>query len=89
MWASIATMLQTCKMNGVDPYARAQQTLERIADRWPNKNIEAFMPWDFKSERYRVYAYADGQIWSRLDGKPSPGAILAARGAEVVAVGHG
>jgi transposase len=47
-WASIATMLQTCKMNGVDPYAWAQQTLERIAYRWPNKNIEALMPWNFK-----------------------------------------
>jgi transposase len=46
--ASIATMLQTCKMNGVDPYAWAQQTLERIADRWPNKDIEALMPWNFK-----------------------------------------
>ncbi|WP_434520169.1 IS66 family transposase [Methylosinus sporium] len=47
-WASIATMLQTCKMNGVDPYAWAQQALERIANRWPNKNIEALMPWNFK-----------------------------------------
>ena len=47
-WAFIATMLQTCKMNGVDPYAWAQQALERIANRWPNKNIEALMPWNFK-----------------------------------------
>jgi transposase len=48
-WASIATMLQTCKMNGVDPLAWAKQTLERIANRWPNKDIEALMPWNFKS----------------------------------------
>jgi transposase len=47
-WASIATMLQTCKMNGVDPNAWAKQTLERIANRWPNKDIEALMPWSFK-----------------------------------------
>ncbi len=47
-WASIATMLQTCKMNGVDPKAWAKQTLERIANRWPNKDIEALMPWNFK-----------------------------------------
>jgi transposase len=47
-WASIATMLQTCKMNGVDPNAWAKQTLERIANRWPNKDIEALMPWNFK-----------------------------------------
>jgi hypothetical protein len=47
-WASIATMLQTCKMNDVDPNAWAKQTLERIANRWPNKDIEALMPWNFK-----------------------------------------
>ena len=47
-WAAIATMLQTCKMNDVDPYAWAKQTLERIANRWPNKDIEALMPWNFK-----------------------------------------
>jgi len=47
-WASIATMLQTCKMNGVDPYGWAKLTLERIANRWPNSDIEALMPWNFK-----------------------------------------
>jgi transposase len=47
-WASIATMLQTCKMNGVDPYAWAKQTLERIANRWLHRDIETLMPWNFK-----------------------------------------
>jgi transposase len=47
-WASIATMLQTCKMSSVDPYAWAKQALERIANRWPNNDIEALMPWNFK-----------------------------------------
>ena len=48
-WAAIATMLQTCKMNDVDPYAWAILTLKRIANRWPNKDIEALMPWNFKT----------------------------------------
>jgi transposase len=48
-WAAIATMLQTCKMNDVDPYAWMKLTLERIANRWPNNDIEALMPWNFKS----------------------------------------
>ena len=46
-WAAIGTMLQTCKMNAVDPYAWATLTLERIANRWPNNDIEALMPWNF------------------------------------------
>ena len=49
-WASIATMLQTCKMNGVDPHDWAHRTLHRIANRWPNKDIDALMPWNFKPE---------------------------------------
>jgi transposase len=47
-WASIATLFQTCKMNDVDPYAWAKQTLERVANRWPNSDIDALMPWNFK-----------------------------------------
>jgi transposase len=47
-WAAVATMLQTCKMNDVDPYAWMKQTLERIANRWPNSDIEALMPWNFR-----------------------------------------
>jgi transposase len=35
-------------MNGVDPYAWAKQTRERIAKCWPNKDIDALMPWNFK-----------------------------------------
>jgi transposase len=41
-------MLQTCKMNGVYPYAWAKLTLERIANRWPNSDIKALMPWNLK-----------------------------------------
>jgi transposase len=47
-WAAVATMLQTCKMNDVDPYVWMKQTLERIANRWPNSDIEALMPWNFR-----------------------------------------
>jgi transposase len=47
-WAAVATMLQTCKMNDVDPYAWMKQTLERVANRWPNSDIEALMPWNFR-----------------------------------------
>ena len=47
-WAIFTSLIQTCKMNGVDPYAWAKLTLERIANRWPNSDIEALMPWNFK-----------------------------------------
>ncbi len=49
-WATVATLLQTCKMNGVDPLAWLSQTLTRIAQRWPAAKIEMLMPWNFKPD---------------------------------------
>jgi transposase len=48
-WATIATLLQTAKMNDVDPHAWLTQTLERIARGWPISQIEALMPWNLKA----------------------------------------
>jgi transposase len=48
-WATIATLLQTCKMNNVDPVAWLTQTLERIANQWPSAEIDALMPWNYKA----------------------------------------
>lgn len=46
-WATVATLLQTAKMNNVDPLAWLTQTLERIANGWPSSEIDALMPWNY------------------------------------------
>jgi transposase len=46
-WATIATLLQTAKMNDVDPLAWLTQTLERLAKGWPNAQIDVLMPWNY------------------------------------------
>jgi transposase len=46
-WATIATLLQTAKMNAVDPQAWLTQTLERLANGWPSSEIDALMPWNY------------------------------------------
>ena len=43
-WATVATLLQTAKMNGLDPFAWLTQTLERIAAGWPNRELDQFLP---------------------------------------------
>ena len=48
-WATIATLLQTAKMNNVDPRDWLAQTLERIAQGWPLSQIDSLMPWNFKA----------------------------------------
>jgi transposase len=47
-WATIATLLQTCRMNNVDPTAWLTQTLERIANQWPSSEIDTLMPWNYR-----------------------------------------
>ena len=48
-WATLTTLLQTAKMNDVDPHAWLTQTLERIAQGRPISNIDQLMPWNFKA----------------------------------------
>jgi transposase len=48
-WATIATLLQTAKMNSVDPQAWLTQTLERLANGWPSSEIHTLMPWSYRA----------------------------------------
>uniref|UniRef100_UPI00292ECEC7 IS66 family transposase n=1 Tax=Bradyrhizobium sp. 33ap4 TaxID=3061630 RepID=UPI00292ECEC7 len=45
-WTTIATLLQTAKMNNVDPFAWLAVTLQRIANGWPSSELDALMPWN-------------------------------------------
>lgn len=44
-WAMAATMIETCKLNGVDPLAWMTDVLTKLVNRWPASRIEALMPW--------------------------------------------
>lgn len=48
-WATFATVLATAKTNLIDPHAWLTQTLERIANGWPNSEIDALMPRNYQS----------------------------------------
>ena len=47
-WAAIASLLATAKMNNVDAHAWLTQTLERMANGWPNREVEALIPWNYR-----------------------------------------
>jgi transposase len=46
-WARIASLIETCKLNGVDPLAYLTATLEAIAAGHPATRIDDLMPWAF------------------------------------------
>ena len=46
-WGRIASLVETCKMNGVEPYAWLKNTLEKIAAGHLNSRIDELLPWNF------------------------------------------
>ncbi|MGC9418817.1 MAG: IS66 family transposase [Rhodovulum sp.] len=47
-WGRIASLVETSKINGVDPFAYLKATLEAIANGHPQNRIDDLLPWNFK-----------------------------------------
>jgi transposase len=43
--AAIYTIIETCKLNGVEPFAYISSVIQKIAEGWPNSRIDQLMPW--------------------------------------------
>ncbi|TCP73960.1 transposase IS66-like protein [Rhizobium sp. PP-CC-2G-626] len=48
-WASIASLIETCKLNAVDPFAYLTSTLTAIVNGHKQNQIEALLPWNYPS----------------------------------------
>jgi len=48
-WAVIASLIETCKMNGVDPQAYLVDVITRIVNGHPNSRIDELMPWTYQA----------------------------------------
>ena len=46
-WAIIASLIETCKLNGVNPHAWLTDTLTKLVTRWPANRIDDLMPWAY------------------------------------------
>ncbi len=44
-WAMTASLIETCKLNLVDPLAWMTDVLTKLVNRWPASRIEELMPW--------------------------------------------
>jgi transposase len=45
-WAMLASLIETCKLNGINPHAYLADTLSRIANGHPQRRIEELLPWN-------------------------------------------
>jgi transposase len=46
-WAMIASVIETCKLNAVDPLAWMTDVLTKLVNRWPASKIDELMPWAY------------------------------------------
>jgi transposase len=46
-WAIIASLLETCKLNSVNPQAWLADVLTKLINLWPAKRIGELMPWSY------------------------------------------
>ena len=44
-WAAIASLVETCKLNGVNPLTYLTDLLARLVNGWPQARIDELMPW--------------------------------------------
>jgi transposase len=47
--AAIYTIIETCKLNGVEPFTYISSVVQKIAEGWPNNRIDELMPWAWRS----------------------------------------
>jgi transposase len=50
-WACVASLIETCKLNGVDPQAYFTDVLTKLVNLWPASRIDELMPWAWAPER--------------------------------------
>jgi transposase len=46
-WAMISSLLETCKLNSVDPLAWLTDVLIKLVNLWPASRIDELMPWAY------------------------------------------
>jgi hypothetical protein len=44
-WACVASLIETCRLNSVDPEAYLADVLEKLVNGWPAARIDELLPW--------------------------------------------
>ena len=56
-WAVVASLIETCKLNGVEPLGYLADVLTRIVNGHPNSQIDDLLPWAYiQATEFRAVA---------------------------------
>src|SRR4051812_6778413 len=51
-WAMLASLIETCKLNSVNPEAYFTDVLTKLVNNWPNRRLAELLPWAWTPEAY-------------------------------------
>jgi transposase len=49
-WATIASLIETAKLNGVEPMAYLTDVITKIVNGYPNSQIDDLLPWAYAAK---------------------------------------
>jgi hypothetical protein len=49
-WAMLASLIETCKLHGINPHVYLTDVLTRLVNNWPNRRLGELLPWSWTSE---------------------------------------
>ena len=49
-WAVLASLIETCKLHGVNPEAYFTDVLTRLVNNWPNSRLAELLPWAWRPD---------------------------------------
>jgi hypothetical protein len=55
-WATVASLIETCKLYDIDPLAYLTDVLTRIINGRPNRDIDQLLPWAFRKQKLKAVA---------------------------------
>src|SRR5215471_19203436 len=50
-WACIASLVETCKLHGIDPQTYFTDALTKLVNLWPASRLDELMPWAWAAQR--------------------------------------
>jgi transposase len=53
-WAIAASLIETCKLNGIDPYTYLADVLSCLVNLWPNARLDELLPWNWVAARQQL-----------------------------------
>ena len=51
-WAMLASLIETCKLHGVNPEAYFTDVLTKLVNNWPNSRLAELLPWAWTAEAH-------------------------------------